>query len=122
MRAESAGASTPPPAAPPETKRLRQVAQDFEAMILTQMLATMRRAAGKGVVGGQGQRLYQEMMDDELGRVLARGGGLGLTDVLVRDLLRQTAGPKKASSPGPERPMSTANGGVRLDLREGDSE
>jgi flagellar protein FlgJ len=121
MRADAVGPATPPAAAePPDAGRLREVAQDFEAMILGHMLATMRQAAGKGVLGGQGQRLYQEMMDDELGRVLARSGGLGLADVLVRDLVRQTAAPTKASSPESDRSMSTANGGVTPDRREGD--
>jgi Rod binding domain-containing protein len=122
MRAEGVKAGTPPAAEPPDAGRLRQVAQDFEAMILSQMLATMRRAGGQSTLGGKGQQIYQEMLDDELGRTLARSGGLGLADVLVRDLIRQTPAPKKASSSEPDESMNTPNGGVTLDRRVGDSQ
>jgi Rod binding domain-containing protein len=120
MRVDGVAPGPAPAGEPSEAGRLRKVAQDFEAMVLSQMLATMRQAAGKGVPSGTGQRLYREMLDDELGRVLARGGGLGLADVLVRDLVRQTATLKKASSHGPEGTMSRADGGVSPDRREGD--
>jgi flagellar protein FlgJ len=112
----------PPIPAPPDATRLRQVAQDFEALVVSRMLASMRRAGGKTLLEGQGERLYREMMDDELGRVLARGGGLGLADVLVRDLLRQTAAPKKASSAAAERSMGTVSGPVTPGRPEGDSQ
>jgi len=115
------GAASPVPE-PPDTKRLRQVAQDFEAMILSHMLSTMRRAGGQGSPGGRGQHVYQEMLDDELGRSLARSGGLGLADVLVRDLVRQTATPKKSSSSEPVRSMSTLSGGLTLDRPVGDAQ
>lgn len=122
MGADGPGASPAPGASsapgsssipPPDTARVREVAQEFEAMILSQMLASMRRVpgAGKPTLGGRGQDLYRQMMDDELGKVLARGGGLGLTDTLVRDLIRQTAAPKKASSPTGDPPIDRANGG-----------
>jgi Rod binding domain-containing protein len=120
MRAEGVGSALPAVPDGAEGKRLRQVAQDFEAIILSQMLASMRAAAGKGVLGGKGQQLYQQMMDDELGRVLARSGGLGLADVLMRDLVRQTATPKKVSSSGAEEPMSPPSGGAASGRSEGD--
>jgi peptidoglycan hydrolase FlgJ len=118
------GPATPGPE-PAETKRLRQVAQDFEAMILSHMLSTMRRAGGMSSVGGRSRsqgHLYQEMMDDELGRSLARSGGLGLADVLVRDLVRQTTTPKKPSSSEAERSMNPLRGGLRHDRPVGDAQ
>jgi flagellar protein FlgJ len=107
-------------AEPPEVGRVRQAAQDFEAMMLGQMLATVRQGLGQGVLSGRGQRLYQAMLDEELGRVLARGGGLGLADVLVRELVRQPEVARKASSPGAPEPMSTIEGGVTRGRRKGD--
>ena len=115
------GAAAPTPEAQ-DTKRLRQVAQDFEAMILSHMLSTMRRTAGKSSLGGRQGHVYQEMLDDELGRSLARSGGLGLADVLVRDLVRQTATPKKSSSSEAERSMNPLRGGLRPDRPVGDAQ
>lgn len=110
------------PAAPPDAERVRQVAQDFEAMILSHMLASMRRAAGGGkpVLGGRGQDMYRQMLDDEVGKVLARGGGLGLTDTLVRDLLRQAGPPRNRSSRSSALPIDMAKGSPQPDrLRRG---
>jgi flagellar protein FlgJ len=107
---------------PPEVGRVRQAAQDFEAMMIGQMLATMRQGMGQGVLSGRGQRLYQSMLDDELGRVLARGGGLGLADVLVRELVRQPEAAQKTSSPDAPGSMSTVEGGVTRGRRKGDSQ
>jgi Rod binding domain-containing protein len=49
-------------------------------------------------------------MDEQLGRAIAKGGGLGLTDMLVRDVLRRQGATKNPSSPAPAVPM-TAEGG-----------
>jgi Rod binding domain-containing protein len=61
------------------------------------MLKTMRQAGSQGPVAltGTSQKLYRDLMDDELAKTIARKGGVGLTDVLVRDLLRLGSGPKK---------------------------
>jgi peptidoglycan hydrolase FlgJ len=124
MPVDGVGSTTPgptPPAAQPEAVRIRQMAQEFEAMMLSQMLGSMRQAAGagKGSPGGKGQNIYQQMMDDEMGRTLAKGGGLGLTDALVRDLVRQAAIQKKPSSPRPEKPISLTSGAVQVDRPDG---
>jgi len=123
MEAGAIGGAASPAPEPPDTKRLRQVAQDFEAMILSHMLSTMRRAGGQSSPGVRSQNhVYQEMLDDEVGRSLARSGGLGLADVLVRDLVRQTATPKKSSSSEPERSMNALSGGLILDRPVGDAQ
>jgi peptidoglycan hydrolase FlgJ len=118
------GGVTPSPNPPggtaaTEASRIRQVAQDFEAMLLSHMLGSMRQAAGKGVVGGKGQQIYQQMMDDELGKVLSRGGGIGLTEALVRDLVRQSSAVENLSSSGDARSISTPDGGGQQVRREG---
>ena len=79
---------------PAEERKLRQTAHEVESIFMTHMLKTMRQASGMmgAALTGTGQRVYREMMDEHLGRSLAKGGGLGLADMLVRDVLRrQTA-------------------------------
>lgn len=94
--ARAASGGTPPA----EVARTRRAAQDFEALFVHQILASMRQAsvAGGGLLSGSGQKLYQDMMDDEVARAVSRAGGLGLADLLVRDILR--TGPKKGLKSG----------------------
>jgi len=111
-RAEPGRVSLRPPTvqagqAAPATKdvaQVRRAAQEFEAIVLGQMLKTMRQASATGPVAltGTSQKLYRDLMDDELAKVVSKKGGVGLADILVRDLLRLGPGPKKAlKSPEP---------------------
>lgn len=77
-QAEAAG----PPG--PEEARLRHVAEEFEGILLAQMLKAMRGRTGeKGFLGmGHGEKIMRELFDEELGRALARSGGIGLARLL----------------------------------------
>lgn len=68
--------------------RLRQVAQEFEAILLTQMLKTMRgRGEDRGVMAmGRAGRIVRDLHDEELGRSLAGAGGIGLAAILIEAL------------------------------------
>jgi flagellar protein FlgJ len=108
-----AGATTPTPTGitPAEERRLRSTAHEIESIFMANLLKTMRQASGsKGPLSGQGQRVYQEMMDEHLGRALSKGGGLGLADMLVRDVLRRQGGTKNPSSPAVDVPKGLAGG------------
>jgi flagellar protein FlgJ len=71
--------------------RLRRAAQEFEALLLAQMLKTMRRASGRGSLFGNtaGQGVWQEVLDEQLALALARAGGIGLARMLM-DALRRS--------------------------------
>lgn len=92
-----------------EERRLRSTAHEIESIFLSHMLKTMREASGsKGLLTGKGQRVYQEMMDEHMGRALAKAGGIGLADMLVRDVLRRRGvvekNPSSGSAPEPIAP------------------
>ena len=90
---------------PAEAARIRQAARDFEAIFIGQMLQTMRRSPlARGPLTG-GNDMYRGMMDDELAKAMARGGGLGLADMIARHVTGLTAQKKVSSPPGP-KPMS----------------
>jgi flagellar protein FlgJ len=93
----------------PEARRAREAARDFEALLLGQLLRTIRSsgAVGGALFTGQGQRIYREMMDDEMGRALAGAGGLGLADLIARDLMRRLPAANDRSSPATTVPMDT---------------
>ena len=66
---------------------LKEVAKQFEALLLDQMMKSMRSAApGESLFDNEGSRLFTSLLDQEYARRLAETGGLGLADLLVRQL------------------------------------
>ncbi len=67
---------------------LREVASQFEALFVQQMLKSMRDASlGDPLLGNSDQHdMYQEMMDQQLAVEMSSGKGIGLADMLVRQL------------------------------------
>lgn len=80
---------------------LREVATQFEALFLQTMLKSMRDASlGDPLFGDSEQmEMYEGMMDQQLAVELASGKGVGLADLLVRQL----GGTAAAESP--DRPQ-----------------
>ncbi|MDV3238277.1 MAG: flagellar assembly peptidoglycan hydrolase FlgJ [Gammaproteobacteria bacterium] len=69
----------------PET--LRTVAGQFEALFVQMMLKNMRAASlGEGAFDSEQTQFYQGMFDQQIALELSRGKGLGIADVLVRQL------------------------------------
>jgi murein DD-endopeptidase MepM/ murein hydrolase activator NlpD len=107
---------------------LQRVAQQFEAMLLTQMLREMRKAGewggdeADGAGGmGLGTDSFTEAIDTELGIHLARGKGLGLTAQLMQALDRLApAGDPVAPVPSVTggSPEAEMPGGTSVNLRE----
>ena len=115
MAAVSPVSATPTPVPTPavskaEERRLRQSAQEIEAVFVQQLIKMMRQASPGGVLTGTGQRMYQEMMDEELGKAISKGGGLGLADMLVRDVLRRQGAQKNSSSEAAPVPTKAEGG------------
>ncbi len=66
---------------------LRAVAREFEAIFMQMMLKSMREASlGEGIFDNEQSSFYQEMFDKQIAIHLARRQGMGLADVLVRQL------------------------------------
>ncbi|MEZ1441162.1 rod-binding protein, partial [Pseudomonas shirazica] len=70
---------------------IRKVAQEFESLFLNEMLKSMRsanEALGDGnFMNSQTTKQYQDMYDQQLSVSLSKNaGGIGLADVLVRQL------------------------------------
>ena len=69
--------------------RLREVASDFEAIFIRQMLDSMRdtlnpdaRLVDTGLAG----EIYEDMLCDEYSRIMSKTGGFGLADLIVNQL------------------------------------
>ncbi len=72
-----------------EATRLREVASDFEAIFIKQMLDSMRdtlNPENRLVDTGMAGEIYDDMLYDEYARIMSRTGGLGLADLIVNQL------------------------------------
>ena len=69
---------------------LRKVAGQFEALFLQMMLKSMRDAnLGDGMFDNEHTKTYQSMFDKQISIEMSQGQGIGLAEVLVRQLRRQ---------------------------------
>jgi peptidoglycan hydrolase FlgJ len=74
---------------------IRQVAKQYESMFARMMIKSMRDAVGKDpMFGSDEEQTYQEMYDDQLSIDMTKGHGLGLADMLVRQLQKLSGGGK----------------------------
>jgi flagellar protein FlgJ len=68
---------------------IRETARQFESLFTTMMLKSMRDATPEdSLFGSDQQDFYQDMFDQQLAVQLSKGKGLGLADVLVRQLMQ----------------------------------
>jgi flagellar protein FlgJ len=75
------GAQTDDPAV------LREAARQFESLFTKMMLEGMRSASfGDPMFGSDQADMYQDMMDDQMAVQLSAGRGIGLADMLIRQL------------------------------------
>lgn len=82
----------------PDQQKVMAAAREFEAVMIHQLLKTMRSTVqSSGLESGAAMGTYRDMMDDELSKVMARGSGLGFADAIARQLLNIQ--PSKAPDP-----------------------
>jgi flagellar protein FlgJ len=76
---------------PAQIGKIRKAAQDFEAMALGELLQPMFKTVdtSKGLFGGgAGEATWKPMMVDEIAKTIAKHGGIGLADSVMREMLR----------------------------------
>lgn len=73
---------------PAEDKKLREACQGFEEMFLNLMYSKMRDTVPKDTLLGEsnGQQIMQSMLDEQLTKEMAKAGGVGLADMLYKQL------------------------------------
>jgi len=78
---------------------LREVAKQFESLFTRMVLKSMREASfGDELLGSDQQSFYQGMYDDQLAVELSKGRGLGLADMLVKQLSQAGLASKPADA------------------------
>jgi len=84
-----------------DQQTMRQVAAQFESLFVNMMLKSMRQASlVEGIFDSKQSEMYQDMADQQLASDLSSRGGLGLQDVILRQLGGQPASMNQAIKPG----------------------
>ncbi len=87
---------------------LKAAAQQFEALFLQMVLKSMRDASPReGLFDSDQTRLYESLLDQQLGQVMAAKGGSGLAAVIERQLTRANAEPSAVEGGLPLVPAAT---------------
>jgi flagellar protein FlgJ len=69
------------------SKAVRKTAEQFEAYFIQQMMKSMRESIEKSdLVEGGNMEMYQDLMDKEVSLGMAKRGGMGLADMLERQM------------------------------------
>lgn len=74
-----------------DREKLKKACADFEALFVARMLKLMRQSIPQnGLLGnGPGKEIYQSLMDQELAQKMSKRGGVGLGEVLYRQVLQR---------------------------------
>ncbi|HEX7115020.1 MAG TPA: flagellar assembly peptidoglycan hydrolase FlgJ [Steroidobacter sp.] len=94
---------------------LKEAARQFESLFTQMLLKSMREAGksfGDSLFGSEEGDFYQDMFDQQMAVHLSRGRGLGLADMLVRQL--QTAGVDASERPESATAASKADASTAM--------
>ena len=71
-------------------EKARDVAEKFEAFFLGQMLQPMFASIepAEPFGGGHAEKIWKSLMVDEVGKSMAKNGGIGLADMIQTQLLQ----------------------------------
>lgn len=80
--------------------KMREASQDFEALLLHQLLKQMRSTVPKeGLLHSRDKEFWQSHFDTEMSVLWARAGGIGLGEIIFQQLREHQIKASKASSP-----------------------
>ena len=94
---------------------LKEAARQFESLFTQMLLKSMREANksfGEDSLFGSDQgEMYQDMFDDQMAMQLSKGKGLGLADMLVKQLqqgVSQTSAPAPSAAAANSQPITAS--------------
>ena len=126
----SPGSRTAQQAARPTEQKLKEVTQEFEAILIASLLKEARPGGQAGpFASGLSHDIYQQLFTDEVAKAIARSGGIGVGKMLERQLrgILQAPDPVVSLSNPRENQLkessepadSTKRGGHGVSTREG---
>ena len=78
------------PGRPTSVDQMREVAQEFEAVFLAQVLSRINQGFGTDPAAGEApdQALFHDMFNDEVAKLISRSGGIGVGDAVLKEMLK----------------------------------
>lgn len=72
----------------PASKDPKQAAQQFEALLLQEMLKSMWATVPQGQLlsGSHEEKMYRDMLNEAVADSISKGRGVGIKDVILKDL------------------------------------
>ena len=72
-----------------EETKLREAANDFEAIFVQQMLKTMRKTSLESnfIQKSEGEKYFRSMLDEHYAQLTAKSGSLGLGEMIYKQLI-----------------------------------
>lgn len=72
----------------PASKDAKQAAQQFEALLLQEMLKSMWATVPQGELlsGSHEESMYRDMLNEAVADSISQGKGIGIKDVILKDL------------------------------------
>jgi flagellar protein FlgJ len=84
----------------PDLEALRRVATQFEALLLSQLTSAMNPSEDEGGLfgdSGGGMSVSRQMFSEQLAQSMAQSGGIGLADMIVKQMTERAENKLKAS-------------------------
>lgn len=71
-------------------RQIREAAESFEAVFIAQMLAPMFEGLSTDgrFGGGHAEKIFRSIQIDEMGKAIAKNGGVGIADSVYREILK----------------------------------
>jgi flagellar protein FlgJ len=91
-----AAAKLQPPVKDKKMAKIDEAAQEFEAMYMTEMLRPMFEGieVDPNFGGGKGEEVFNGMMLEQYGKIMAKHGGIGLAKYVKDEMIRLQEGKK----------------------------
>jgi len=77
-----------------DDRSVAEAAENFEAVFLTQMLQPLFEGLETDGFfgGGHAEGIYRSVLVDEIGKQVARSGGIGIADAVAREMIKMQEG------------------------------
>lgn len=87
LSAQSSTLSEVAPGKLPASQDPKQAAQQFEALLVQEMLKSMWSTVPKGELlsGSNEERMYRDMLNEALADSISQGKGIGIKDVILKE-------------------------------------
>ncbi len=77
-----------------DPRKIKETAQEFEAVFVSEMLRPMFDSIKTSEMfgGGNSEKVYRDMQVEEYGKAIAKAGGIGLADAVMREMIKMQEG------------------------------